>query len=107
MSELFKITPGAVIVNDGGIVREADGILCLSFDLATKYAELSAIGGDDGCPVVYLAAGPDTLRVSPDHDRDSFTIITFTGHKGWDVFATSGPARYTLNVVLLRREPQG
>lgn len=100
--EIRVVTQGAVVVNDASIYRASKDIVCLYVDLASKRAELlmADAGGEDP-PRIWLEASEDTLFLDPSHPRDAVTIVEFPEYPGWRVFATSGPGRYSLGVVLV------
>lgn len=109
MSEPVRIEviqPGPVRVNAALMHRQADGIACIYVDMHSKHVEEPMIGGGDGePPTLYFIAGDHALHLDEDYPRDAMTVIQFPDYVGWDVFATSGPARYTLGVVLVKKEP--
>ena len=96
---------GAVRVNNAYVWREAEGIVCIYVDLHSKRAELAMTGWMPGePPSVWLMADEATLHVDESKERDDMTEVRFPDYAGWSVFATDGPARYTLGVVLIRGE---
>jgi hypothetical protein len=100
---MLVTTQGAVRVNCATVERDYGDCLLVHVDLHSKRAEKSAIlmSGDDDGPSVFLSAGPETLHLDETKPRGRDTIIQFPEHKGWSVFASSGPGRYTLALVLL------
>jgi len=98
---------GAVRVSHAYGWREAAGIACIYVDLNSKRAEIAQTGWSLGePPSVWVGANEDTLYVDEKVPRDELTEIQFPDYAGWSVFATDGPARYTLGVVLIRGEEQ-
>ena len=97
------VNQGAVLVNSACIWREADDIVCIYVDLSSKRAEVVCTGSSPIYPPsVYLGANEETLHLDEEKPRDAIAIIEFPDYIGWRVFATSGPVRYTLGVVLVR-----
>jgi hypothetical protein len=95
-------TQGAVRVNVATVERDYGDCLLVHVDLHSKYAEMtSAMSGDDEGPSVFLSAAEDTLHLDETQPRGQDTTIEFHEHIGWRVFASSGPGRYTLALVLL------
>lgn len=86
--------------------REAAGIVCLYLDLASKNAELADANAGDEFPRATFAAGEHTAFLDESHPKDSFTIVEFPAYPGWDVFATTGPGRYTFGIVLIAPEQE-
>ena len=99
---MLVTTQGAVRVNGATVERDYGDCLLVNVDLHSKYAELFAIlTGDDEGPSVFLSAGERTLHLDETQPRGQDTTIEFHEHKGWRVFASSGPGRYTLALVLV------
>lgn len=99
---MLVTTQGAVRVNGATVERDYGDCLLVNVDLHSKYAELFAVlTGDDEGPSVFLSAGERTLHLDETQPRGQDTTIEFYEHKGWRVFASSGPGRYTLALVLV------
>lgn len=98
----MKVTPGAVRVNCAIVERDYGDCMLVNVDLHSKYAEMSAVWrSDDDCPIVVLSATASTRHLDDAHPRTQDTEIEFCEHKGWRVFAYSGPGRYTLSLTLV------
>ena len=96
------VTQGAVRVNGARVERDYGDCLLVYVDLHSKYAELFTIlTSDEEGPSVFLSAGEETLHLDETQLRGQDTTIEFYEHKGWRVFASSGPVRYTLSLVLV------
>lgn len=96
---------GAVRVNAAHVHREAPGIVCIYVDLHSKRVEAPMVGGGDSQPpTLYFTGGEHALHLDETKPHDSMTIVEFPDYVGWHVFACSGPARYTLGVVLVAPE---
>ena len=95
--ELRIARQGAVRVNTAVICLRSDNIACIYVDLHSKYATISGVGYDDESgPCLYLQAKDDAKCIE--------TVVEFPEFMGWQVFATDGPARYTLSVCLVKEE---
>lgn len=104
---MLVTTQGAVRVNSATVERDYGDCLLVHVDLHSKYAELSAIlTGDEEGPSVFLSAGAETLHLDDTQPRGQDTTIEFHNHEGWRVFASSGPWRYTLALVLVAPDAQ-
>lgn len=102
MVPMVVTTQGAVRVNCATVERDYGDCLLLNVDLHSKYAEMSAtMSGDGQGPSVFLSADERTLHLDETQPRGQDTTIEFPEHKGWRVFASSGPGRYTLTLVLV------
>lgn len=103
----LKITEqGPVIVNNACLRKESADIVCIDIDLRSKYAELiGTFSASTGAIGILLAADERTRHVDETKPRDGFTTVEFpefTGDDGWRVYASYGPARYSMGVVLIR-----
>ena len=95
----FGLEQGEIIVNDGYETPVECKVLV--FDLASKYAEVLAVGSDDECPTVLLWATDSTLKLD-ESKKGQPTEIKLHDYKGWDVLIAS-VGRYSLTVVLERK----
>lgn len=91
---------GAPLVNSAWVRRKSRSIVCIEFDLASKYCSIDLVSTGMVC----MCAGEHALKLSPDHDRSAPTVVKFTGrYASWDVFAVSS-GRYTIGVCLMKPE---
>lgn len=91
---------GAPLVASAWMRRKSRRIVCIDFDMQSKYCDV--YGWSTGA--IYIGASEHALKLSPDHDRNEYTTVRFTGkYAGWDVFSASG-GRYTLHVCLVQPE---
>lgn len=99
---MLVTTQGAVRVNRATVERDYGDCLLVHVDLHSKYAEMTdTTSGDNEGPSVFFCATADTLHLDETQPRGQDTTIEFHEHKGWRVFASSGPGRYTLALVLV------
>lgn len=95
---------GAVVAMRAGVFAESERIACVELELQSKYAELVfAVSGADGKQTAVLAASDRNTR-SASSALKVATHISFPEFRGWSLFATSGPNRYTLRMVFVKEE---
>ena len=95
----FGLEQGEIIVNDGYETPVECKVIV--FDIASKYAEVLAVGSDDECPTVILWATASTLKLD-ESKKGQPTEIKLPDYKGWDIL-TASVGRYSLTVVLEKR----
>lgn len=96
---------GPVIVNDAILAHASPSIHCILVDLRSKYAELSSTGScEHGSVSVFLAAGEQTLHRLDRAKDEALTCFDLPDYEGWDLFAIDGPSRYTLRIVMVKKE---
>lgn len=99
---MLVTTQGAVQVRDATVMRDYGDCLLVHVELHSKYAEMTShTSSDEEGPSVFLSATEDTLYLDKKQPRGQDTTIEFHKHKGWRVFASSGPNNYTLALVLV------
>lgn len=95
----FVLEQGEIMVNHGYETPVECKVLV--FDLASKYAEVLAVGSEDEYPTVLLWATDSTLNLD-ESKKGQPTEIKLHDYKGWDVLIAS-VGRYSLTVVLEKR----
>ena len=98
----FVLEQGEIMVNDGYETPVECKVLV--FDLASKYAEVLAVGSDDEYPTVLLWATDSTLKLD-ESKKGQPTEIKLPEYKGWGIL-TASVSRYSLTVVLERKSMQ-
>jgi hypothetical protein len=100
--EMRVLVQGAIRVNCACVERDYGDCLLLYVDLHSKYAKVDCVGSsDESGPVVYISADENTIHLDDSKPRNLATEIEFHELKGWRVFGTDGPGRYTLAVTLV------
>ncbi len=96
------VEQGAVRVNAAAIERDCGSVVLVYVDLHSKYAEFGCVmHSDKDGPRIVLEASELTRHLDDTRPRESHTMIEFAEYPGWQVFATEGPARYTMGVTLV------
>ncbi len=106
-SSPIRVTDQGAVVAHGPatIQRESQEIVCLTVDLASKYAEAPMFECGDGFnPAVWLTASERTLNLAEDVPRERGTRVEFTGYKGWSVFGGPWASQHTLHLTLVAPE---
>ena len=102
------VKQGAIRVNDCVVVYQNDAVACLELDLASKYAAhptMASLNKGYLCyPMIYLDADKNTLHTHPDYPLEAATEVEFDDYEGWDIFCCSGPFRYTVRLVMMKRD---
>lgn len=107
----YSASNGAVLVSSAYIWRKSDDIVCVYVDMRSKYAEAICVcdSGPSGPksnisgPTITLAAGDSTMHLNDKCSREELTELTFMDYVGWEIFCVSGPNRYTMSVVFIKK----
>lgn len=96
---------GRVIVGSAMVYMATENIVLIYIDFRTKRAVSMGVSySSDGTFDLAFMATEESRFVDESKDKDSMTVIELPEYRGFEVFASDGPARYTMSVALVRRQ---
>lgn len=91
---------GAPLTNEAFVLYQSEKCIVLEIDMLSKYCSIEATAGHD----IFIGAGEHSLRLSENHKREDWTIVTVDLPPGTWTYTCGSGGRYTLTVCYLKRD---